>query len=66
MNKKDVNEWAVMVPTDGEWMYVTEVALGMDFSVPVVKTHSTKKEAEKSALVWGENAKVVEYGKPSS
>lgn len=66
VNEKNINGWAVMVPFDGDWMYVTEMAAAMDFSIPVVKTHPTKEEAEYSASLWGEHAKVVEYDKPSS
>jgi len=61
-----VTEWAIMVPIEDDYMYVTQFVEGMDFSAPTVKTFSTRKEAEQAADVWripGKESlvKVVEY-----
>jgi len=61
-----VTEWAIMVPIEDDYMYVTQFVEGMDFSAPTVKTFATRKEAEQAADVWripGKESlvKVVEY-----
>lgn len=61
-----MTDWAVMVRWETGWMWVTEVAEGMDFTTPVVKTHSTREQAERSAEMWRlpgkeENVQVVQY-----
>jgi len=62
-----VTEWAVKVRwDDDDWLWVTELAEGMDYTTPVVKTFSTQEEAERSASLWripgkDENVKVLEY-----
>ena len=61
-----MTEWAVKVRWDNGWMWVTELAEGMDYSTPVVKTHPTQEAAERAASLWRipgkeENVKVVRY-----
>ena len=61
-----MTEWAIMVPFEDDYMYVTEFAEGMDFSAPVVKTFSTREEAEQAADFWRlpgkeDLVKVVDY-----
>ena len=61
-----MTEWAIMVPFEDDYIYVTEFAEGMDFRAPVVKTFSTQEEAEQAADFWRlpgkeDLIKVVEY-----
>ena len=61
-----VTEWAIMVPFDEDYIYVTELKEGMDFDTTEVKTFATREEAEREAEVWqvpGKESlvKVVEY-----
>ena len=61
-----MTEWAIMVPFEDDYIYVTEFAEGMDFESPVVKTFSTQEEAEQAADFWRlpgkeDLIKVVEY-----
>ena len=61
-----MTEWAIMVPFEDDYIYVTEFAEGMDFSAPVVKTFPTKEEAEQAADFWRlpgkeDLVKVVDY-----
>ena len=63
-----MTEWAVRVKWPDGWMWVTELAEGMDFSTPIVKTHATREAAERSAELWRipgkeERVEVVEYDK---
>jgi len=60
-------QWAIKVRiSEDDWLYVTEIAEGMDYNTPVVKTFATKEEAKEHALIWGNNAKIIEYGITSS
>ena len=61
-----MTEWAIMVPFDEDYIYVTELKEGMDFDTTEVKTFATREEAEREAEVWqvpGKESlvKVVEY-----
>ena len=61
-----MTEWAIMVPFEEDYIYVTELKEGMDFNAPAVKTFSTQEEAEHAADFWRlpgkeELVKVVEY-----
>jgi len=61
-----VTEWAIMVPFEDDYMYVTQFVEGMDFSAHAVKTFSTREEAEQAADFWRlpgkeDLIKVVEY-----
>jgi len=61
-----VTEWAIMVPFDEDYIYVTELKEGMDFDTTEVKTFATREEAERTADFWRlpgkeELVKVVEY-----
>ena len=61
-----MTEWAIMVPIDDDYMYVTQFVEGMDFSTPAVKTFATQEEAERAADVWRipgkeSRVKVVKY-----
>ena len=61
-----MTEWAIMVPIEDDYMYVTQFVEGMDFSAPTVKTFATREEAEQAADFWripGKESlvKVVEY-----
>lgn len=58
--------WAIKIPFDGQWLYVTEYVESMDFRTIVVKCFDTKEQAIISAKKWGDLAKVVEYDKPIS
>ena len=60
-------QWAIKVQiSENDWVYITEIAEGMDYNTPVIKVFSTKKEAKKHALIWGKNAKIIEYDITSS
>lgn len=61
-----MTEWAIMVPFENDYIYVTEFVEGMDFRTPVVKTFPTQQEAERAADFWRlpgkeDFIKVVEY-----
>jgi len=61
-----VTDWAIMIPFDDDYIYVTQLSEGMDFSAPTVKTFATREEAEQAADFWripGKESlvKVVEY-----
>ena len=61
-----MTEWAIMVPFDEDYIYVTELKEGMDFDTTEVKTFATREEAERTADFWRlpgkeELVKVVEY-----
>jgi len=61
-----VTDWAIMIPFEDDYMYVTQFVEGMDYRAPVVKTFATREEAEQAADVWrisGKESlvKVVEY-----
>ncbi len=61
-----MNLWAILVPFDDQWLYVTELTETMDFNTTVVKTYETKDEATEAAKRWGDAAKAVKYDKSSS
>lgn len=52
-------KFAVMIPFDGDYMYVTRPTGSMYEVEPVL--YDTKKEAEEAATIWGAVARVVEY-----
>ena len=58
--------WAIKVPFDNDWLYVTEIVEGMDYHVTEVKVFFTKKEAADHSVIWGNSAKVVKYGNANS
>jgi len=60
-------QWAIKVQiSEDDWMYITEIAEGMDYNTPVVKTFGSKEEAKENALIWGDNVRIVKYGSTSS
>lgn len=58
MNKK---LYAIKIPFDNTWLYLTEVLEGMDFHTPAIKAFSSIEEAEHTARVWGEKAEIVDF-----
>lgn len=65
-SESKIETWAIMVPFEGEFMYVLDKVESMDFNTMAVKTFSSLEEAEDFAKVWGESAKVVRYDESSS
>ena len=61
-----MTEYAIQIPWEDSWMWVTRLVEGMDYAAPVVKNFATREEAEKAADFWrmpGKESlvKVVEY-----
>lgn len=52
-------KYAVMVPIDGDYIYVTEIGKNSEDLTPVL--HDTRESALESASIWGKFAKIVEY-----
>ena len=50
--------WAVKVPFDGIYMYLTE---GDSKFHQRVRTFETREKAEKYASLWGDDCLVIEY-----
>jgi len=55
--------WAVKVPFDGIYMYITE---GDSKFHQRVRTFETREKAEKYASLWGDDCLVEEYNEKSS
>ena len=53
-----MNKYAVMVPMDGEMLYVTEGDTKFQLRA---KLFDTEQQATEHAELWGEQAVVVEY-----
>lgn len=49
--------YAIQIPFDGDWLYITRVVQPHDVEV---QTYETREKAEAAAKIWGENAIVVE------
>ena len=57
------DKYAVMIPFDGEMLYVTEGDTKFHFQA---KLFDTQEKALEHANLWGDHAKVVEYTNESS
>ena len=57
-----MSKYAVMVPMDGEMLYVTEGDTKFQLRA---KLFNTQEEAQQHADLWGEHAAVVEYTEES-
>ena len=55
--------WAVKVPFDGIYMYITE---GDSIFQVRVRTFETREEAKKYASLWGDDCIVEEYNEKTS
>lgn len=61
-----MTDYAIQIPWEDSYMYVTQLVEGADFGTIEVKTFVTREEAERAADVWRipgkeSNVKVVEY-----
>ena len=52
-------KYAVMVPFDDTYIYVTDINKDTFNVMPVL--HDTREAAEEAASIWGAHARVVEY-----
>jgi hypothetical protein len=57
-----MNKYAVMVPMDGDMLYVVEGDTKFQLRA---KLFDTEEEATEHAEIWGEHAAVVEYTEES-
>ena len=63
IKRGQVERYAVMIPFDGEMLYVTEGDTKFHFQA---KLFDTQEKALEHANLWGDHAKVVEYTNESS
>jgi hypothetical protein len=52
------NKYAVMIPFDGEMLFVTRGAVKIPLGA---RLFDTEEKAEEHAAIWGEGAVVVKY-----
>jgi hypothetical protein len=53
--------YAIMIPFEGSYMYVTKLPIDAHSKNIEVHTYNTLYKAKEAALIWGTLAKVVEY-----